>query len=829
MPKKATKVHAIAPSPFANVEKAWRFASEFDDVIIQIDVSENIKQRGSKIRSFDTRAYRLNAAGGVGNHKGIHPLMEFPHLLASLKHAANTAVKTNDGGPAQAFTDTAKITILIIDWMFRRGIERFNDLTRKHVADLSHEVAEQGWWNLLGYDYALLREAQNIVADPKRLADIARIHTGDNYMFSPANLSLAIGLPINANDIPQWFRRAVVDKKIPPRDSFDRPTRIGPNNREHLTTLMTLNRLAKLEEGFDCIRFDPFPKPQQEVEAGEKRRALASKKLRSQSVTSETKTNQEASVDGSHHTSREPVHNGNRSAMLLDNLADEIDALTAGQGEQADPPPSAHATPNMPLSIAVAGFREALKWQYDYRDAILRVLRILRKSLESEVAEKRVLARPFTEPVLAEVNTILESAGVPLKVGGASRTDSPASALVDTTMFALYFNIATNLGRRPREILGTGKSYGLYHGCCAKASEKIPFYRIETYIQKSVGDYATSWCNQLVADAVSFLEEIFQLARPLFASESRPKTSVEEARTEKLFQFPLLTQSGFESQRRQFDARQAANTFFRLAGIDPKIFFGKQMPFRRTFMTLYVHRFDSPELLALQQYMRDFSIESLLAYYRDRAHSLPEDSIKAHYAAYEAEALAIANMLKEERKLYLVEILEDLFTGRRRFGGAFARVVNALLKRFSRPETFRSAPASQKAQQVADDLEERGYQLVEGKNSICMAGDAQKTKEQSNCFDGIRLRTEEASPTRCNGCVHSNTTESHISIFEEEIEHARKTMNDKRLPMALRKEAGILVETLNEVIASERRMAEGSRALFQRFSDGWTTIRAELT
>jgi len=320
---------------------------------------------------------------------------------------------------------------------------------------------------------------------------------------------------------------------------------------------------------------------------------------------------------------------------------------------------------------------------------------------------------------------------------------------------------------------------------------------------------------------------MFQIARPLFTSSVSAKTDVEIARTEKLFQFPRFTERGFNSEPPIFDARQASTIFFQLAGIDPAIFLGRQMPFRRTFMTLYVHRFDSPELLALQQYMKDFSIESLLAYYRDKANCLPEDSIKAHYAEYETEALNIASMLREERKLYLIEILTDLLAGQRRFGGGFARVVNALLKRLSLPENFKDAAVSKKAESIADELEQRGYRLVEG-NTICMAGDAGKTKEQSNCFDGERPRIELACPSMCSGCVHAISTEVGLSIFEEEMESALKTANDKRLPAALRKQAQALIETLKEVIASEKAMAEGTRIRFQRFADSWTTIREEL-
>ncbi|MGF6859230.1 hypothetical protein [Paraburkholderia sp. CI3] len=794
-------------------------------------MSESIKFRGSKVREFDTRAFLVNATGGVGIHTGIHRLADFPHLVPPMMTAANSALKGNEGGAAQAFTDTIRLTTLIYCWMFRRGFTRLAELGREHVQQLSAEVSEQGWWDLIQYQKALLQEATNILQNPERLFAIATQRDDGTWAFSSESLSFRIGLPINGNDIPRWFRTAAVTKQIPAFDTFDKPTRAGPTRREHLMTLATINRLALLEDGFDSIRFHPFPKTAGELAAGDKRRARATKKPLTVSSDDSTEATGEhiQSASGQHIAT--PMHQGDAPTTSLDALAQEIDTWAKESAQQAVQAPSQHATPNMPLHIAVAGFKEALRWQYDYKDAILEVLRLLRDSLESKISLKRSSPRPFTVEVIEKANSILASARVPFRVGKASKYgDNSASTLVNTTLFALYFNIATNLGRRPGEIHGAGKSkkpYGLYHGCCVKVSENIPFHRIETYIQKSIGAYATSWCNQLVADAVSFLEEIFQIVRPLFTSAVSVKTDVEIARTEKLFEFPLFTETGFKSERPIFNAREASKAFFRLAGIDPTIFLGRQMPFRRTFMTLYVHRFDSPELLALQQYMKDFSIESLLAYYRDKANGLPEDSIKAHYAGYETEALNIASMLREERKLYLIEILTDLLTGQRRFGGGFARVVNALLKRLSLPENFKLAPLPQKAELIADELEQRGYRLVEG-NTICMAGDAGKTKEQSNCFDGERPRIELACPSMCSGCVHSISTEVGLSIFEKEMESALKTANDKRLPAALRKQAQALIETLKEVIESEKAMAEGSGVRFQRFYDSWTTIREEL-
>lgn len=827
---------ATSPTTLPSEEKSWRFLSDFDDQVIRIDVSESIKFRGSKVREFYTSALLVNATGGVGIHTGIHRLEDFPHLLPPLLNAANSALKANDGGASQAFTSTIRFTILTYCWMFRHGFTKLAELRREDVQLLSAEVSEQGWWDLMQYQQALLQEATNILKDPERLFAIASQKNDGTWRFSAEHLSFRIGLPINRTYIPQWFRRATVTKQIPAFETFDKPTRAVPTKREHSQTLATINRLALLDNGFDSIRFHPFSRRIREIAAGDKRRSCAMTKLLTGSSGGHTETSENIQSTSEQNIDS-PMHQGDAPIASLDALEREIETSAKESAQTGEKSPCQHATPNMPLHIAVAGFTEALRWQYDYKDAILAVLRLLRDSLESKVAEGLAVARPFTAEVVEKANGILAMAGIPLRVSRATPFGddhyggNSASALVNTTLFALFFNIATNLGRRPGEIHGAGKtrkSYGLYRGCCVRVSDTIPFHRIETYIQKSVRAYATSWCNQLVADAVNFLEELSQLARPLFTSPEPVETDVAIARTQKLFQFPIFSEIGFKSEPPIFDARQASTIFFRLAGIDPQIFFGKQMPFRRTFMTLYVHRFDCPELLALQQYMKDFSIESLLAYYRDKANGLPEDSIKAHYAQYESESRNIANMLKEERKLYLIQILTDLLTGQRRFGGGFARLVNALLKRLSLPENFKNAPLSDKAESIADELEQRGYRLVEG-NTICMAGDAGKTKEQSNCFDGERPRIELACPSMCSGCVHAISTEVGLSIYEEEMESALKTANDKRLPVALRKQAQALIETLKEVIESEKAMAEGTRVRFQRFADSWTTIREELS
>jgi hypothetical protein len=549
MRNQARQIATTSLTALTAEEKSWRFVSDFDDEILQIDVSESIKFRGSKVREFDTRAFLVNATGGVGIHTGIHRLEDFPHLLPPLLNAANAALKANESIPTQAFTDTIRLTTLIYCWMLRRGFTRLADLSREDVQRLSAEVSEQGWWNLLQYQQALLIEATNILQNPDRLFSIATKRGNEPWTFSPEDLSFRIGLPINRNDIPLWFRAATVSKQIPAFETFDKPTRTGPTRTEHFRTLVTLNRLALLGDGFDSIRFLPFPKPMREVAAGEKRRAQAAKKL----LTGlSDQSNEAAGNDVQSAAERHiapPIHQGDPPNASLDALAQEIDAWAKQSAQQEEQPSRQHATPNMPLHIAVAGFTEALRWQYDYKDAILEVLRLLRDSLESKITEQRALARPFTLEVVEKANRILASAGVPLRVCKAIRiSDDPyggnsASALVNTTLFALFFNIATNLGRRPGEIHGAGKSkksYGLYHGCCTNVSDTIPFHRIETYIQKSIREYATSWCNQLVADAVNFLEEVFQIARPLFTPPVPLKTDVEIARTEKLFSVSTL-------------------------------------------------------------------------------------------------------------------------------------------------------------------------------------------------------------------------------------------------------------------------------------------------
>ncbi|MCP3022775.1 hypothetical protein [Cupriavidus basilensis] len=790
----------VTPSThaFSKVDKASRYISTFESNLIRVDITHISDQYNSQLSERNLNAIRLNCVGGVGIHQGLRPLCEFPNLTAAMKLAVNTSLRLQEYSPADALSYTVRNCSLILTWMLRRGFCRLADLERADTNALSEKVGRTGWWDVLEYEEAFLLLAQQISDDPAILNIIATLRP-PNYAFSPQALSWYLGLPISTDRIPNWFREAVVSRIVPDRKNFDRPSRTHPNCHEHRKTLYALNRLALLPEGFDCISFLPFKYIETEVKAQNAWRRNQAAQLKVAKVATEDSATRDIAVNT------------------------EFD-----EGAAPELPISPKATPNMPLSVAVALFAQALKWQFDYREAILKVLTLFREELERLIKRELVAPDPFSEMMTEKANQILAEAHIPVQVEQAARGEYPLSKLVDTAMYGVYFNISMNLGRRPSEILGGGKPYGLYYGCCVPALPTSPQHRIEIYVQKSIKGYGTSWCNPLVADGVAFLEEIYQVARPFFTDRVSPPPSLEEARRQKLFEHRLMTVHGFKRLPRKFDARESAHFFFKLAGVDESMFFGVQMPFRRTFMTLYVRRYDCPELLAMQQYMRDFRIESLLAYYRDREHQLPENSVKAHYATVETESRNIAAMLREERKVYLIEILKDLLTGGRKFGGGFALVLRALMRRFTIPESFRIASADEQARLIADELERRKYELTEKKNTICMAGNGSRTTRNGHCWNGERLATENAAPSVCHGCIHSITTESTILIFRQDQEAAFKTASDKSLPLSVRHAAETFASMLEQLICAEMETADSNRKIFEAFRMEWEQIRKEL-
>ncbi len=760
--------------PFDQVTRSDRYLSPFESDIIVIDQSHPLDDKPSPTR-FNVGAIELRGRATTGLVESRVSIREYPHLLAALKIAVNAAIARTGPSSAGIASRVITVAVYIFTWMLRNGFEFLSDLTKKAVRSLGRDVARRGWYVVLGYDAAMYQLAKRCLKDDGLRRRVMNRVEGKQISFSPVQISWEIGLPVAGMRIPHWFRQALITRDLPSMREIQAPEFAKPTVSEHRALMQTINRLST-KHGFDSIPFVLY-----------------------------------------RHIKNEITHEAQRRARIANANA----RAKPSQGEPHRDSVSPHATPNLPIKVAVQLLKEALKWIYEYKPAVLEMLSILRSGLESQIRNSN--DRQSAEQTVLDINAALSAHGVPLSITEIDGRARQPTKIVDTALFSSFFLLGLNLGRRPNEVVGDSKPYGVYFGCCTRVLPESDDHRIEVYIEKSVKTYGTSWCNHIVVDTMSLLESLHQCWRPLGSPMLEPPEDKEQARREKLFPSRRMTLAGFREHPREFDIRANCGYFFELAGVDKVLFSERQYPLRRTFITLYVRRYDCAELLALRDYMLDFRLDSLVPYYRDPAHRLSEESTKTLYAWSPTGEENIRELLAEERATYLKELLVDLLNGKP-IGGGFPRLVQALLKRFALKPEFTRADILIKGEMIAAELLRRGYAAREQENCVCMAGEARHTRKHSHCFSGGRLHTEDASPKKCHNCVHSMTTKNTLVIMEQESQRAAELSRSSALPSFTRTEFAKLSQRLRELISLEVALASKTSELFMELVNSWPKV-----
>jgi hypothetical protein len=688
-------------------------------------------------------------------------------------------------GLVQLLGKTVCASLRIFSWMLRNNRHTLNSLTTADIKKLSESVGIKGWWNTLNYDQAL-RVAQQRFEDNPGLADPLSVShiRAINHLY----LSQQIGLPIVASQIPPWFREyvATFDGKQHISYKFNIGHLIG-KNAEHGTMLKALMRYCLLPAPFDGIPFVPFSTIKPEVERVSKLRERA--RLQSQAPAASRRQN---------------------------NIDEKETPLTA--------------TPNIPISMAQKIFSQAVIWLYDYSETVLRILDILRNHIQNSVisnASKRTRKFDFTE-----VNVMLARKGIPLQISSISQERAntigyPLTTLVSTLFCACATLVLVNHGRRPKEIIGYRVPYGLYFGCLSDVCPQISEKKIEIYIEKSPREYATFWCTKIVADAVDVLEQISQRFRPLFTEIKIAKSVLTERRVDSLFRQRIMNVESFSLDPISFNWRDHSALFFELAGVDYTYFANVQMPYRRLFMSLYIHRYDCPELFALKNHLRDMRMESLVAYFRDPRNRPARDKVEAALQRYQKEdSLELEKLLHEASSEYLVEKVSELLHGEP-FGGAFPRIVRKILKKLSESTEFREISPQNRVQIVAKKIEQHGYTPTPNESSLCMVGTNEMTRHASKCYEAGELHTERASPTLCSRCIHAFNPPAYMHIFLEDRDAALARSKDNRLSIPLRKLHQQHADTMTKIIELEKSMAVENRTALAEFIDAWAACTGE--
>lgn len=479
-------------------------------------------------------------------------------------------------------------------------------------------------------------------------------------------------------------------------------------------------------------------------------------------------------------------------------------------------------TKNISIADAVKIFAEALKWIYDYKPIIIEVANAARDALErlghegvkNELHVRNVSARAFNEAVART------GCSIPIK----DFKHNDLRKLVNMLLTAAFCIIASNHGRRRNEVIGYNVPHGLYFGCLRSLGISDTDSRIDIYIAKSVRQYVTFWCNNLVRDAVHCLEELSQVFRPLNTPLKTYPSDQASGRDDKLFLHRTFTLHGYKAAPSQFDFGPASTWFFELAGVSTEYVNSRAHPFRRIFGLLYKYRYDRFKLDALSEHYVHVSYSMTEVYLTDASGVEPENSVEYLYSpALEVEMAKISAMHDEVDKEYLGDLIERLLNGEL-MGGVFPKLILALMKRLSADISFRTQNNAEKAATLQARLIKRGYAVSEKEHGACCCGNDSPTEGRSNCYKDGEIHPENASAEKCEGCLHLLTTPGYRKHLEVETAELAKQQEDYSLPLAVRLKAKQDLSVVKNYLTADERVAIETQFALNSIIDRWEPI-----
>jgi hypothetical protein len=481
-------------------------------------------------------------------------------------------------------------------------------------------------------------------------------------------------------------------------------------------------------------------------------------------------------------------------------------------------PVSSQTTENLELEDAIKIFKEACRWVYDLRPGVVEICRVGRGKLEGVVADGANNHNRVPNAVAEAYSRLKQQYNFHIELNRKGRhREAPIHIqLVNTAQTAALILILFNNARRCNEAVGEGVPYGLYFGCVQPIDPGTEEKRIDVYVEKSLQDYGQFWCNKLVEDSVAFLEELSQQFRPLHSEEKVYQENLQVARTDKLFCSRRFSRRGFNNPPDTYRFKKHSKTFFSLAGVNPLKLKGTKQ-FRRLYATLFVHRYDHPELLALSGQLGHFSIGNTERYAYDSPSRAQASRIEI---LYQKSLENVRLEIEMVRKEYFCEKIVQMLNGEK-IGGYFPRLVLAFLKRLSKNTEFRVLSNRDKAKHVQERFERHGYKVSEKKNVVCMLGNASHTRRSAKCYKDGLVHPENANAKLCSGCVNGLNTPNTLTIYETECNELRDKANDASLPPALRHASGRQADELERLLHIERSIGQENRAIFQRLALAW--------
>lgn len=485
-------------------------------------------------------------------------------------------------------------------------------------------------------------------------------------------------------------------------------------------------------------------------------------------------------------------------------------------------PNSQGRTKNLALPDAIKILTEAMKWVYDYPPLILELGGISRSALETAIAKNLVATTKVRGAVSSTYKKLVEKYGVSLP-GVKTCGVKELRTAISTLQVAAFCLIASNHGRRRNEIIGHGVPYGLYFGCVRPVSSRFSDTRIDVYIAKSVRNYVSFWCNEIVHDAVKILEEISQLLRPLGTPKKQYCAIQSENRYDKLFGSRPFTPKGFESHMEEFDFGRKSGHFFGLAQVSIDVVNERAHPFRRLFGLIYKYRYDVFALRPLTQHYRHKRSSVTEIYLTDAPGTHPSKGVEALYKAMEPEFKGFSNVMEEISSEYFLDLITRFLQGEQ-VGGFFARLMLKLLQRLSADVNFREAPLEEQGKKLRERLEQRGYTPEEKEHGVCLVGKASRTRARSNCYSDGDVHPEDATPSKCEGCIHLCTTPGYRYGLLQARDELRSETKNFALPAALRQRKGEEADFLEAFVEKDEQVALENQQALDTLVHRWDAV-----
>ncbi len=480
-------------------------------------------------------------------------------------------------------------------------------------------------------------------------------------------------------------------------------------------------------------------------------------------------------------------------------------------------------TKNISIDNALKVIDQALRWVSDYKDIIINTAQVARAELEQCIKKGGENAYTIQKAVAEAYSRQTLSTGIGIP-GIAKMTRGELFRCIATLMVACFCLIAINHGRRKNEIIGHNKPYGLYFGCVKEISSIYEDWRIDIYIEKSSRAYLSFWCNDIVRSAVTCLEEISQIFRPLFFDRKAYPSDRTENRSDKLFALREFTTKGFESNPTEFDFARNASWFFELAGVDKSYFHEKTQPFRRIFACLHKYRYDMPKTAPLTQHF-DHDVSSITeVYYTDSPGTLPSDGVKAIYGTgYGKDLASFKKLMDEVTSDYFVDVMHRLLMGEL-IGGNFAKLALKLMRRISGSIKFQQLTLKEKAERIGASLMHRGYTMSEKEHVVCCVTEDAPTLRRSNCFNEGEIHPENATPKVCDSCIHMLTTEGYRRGLVNSLDELAKESTNFSLPPSVRHQIKKDQADLAAFIVSDENVAYENQIAMSALTASWNKV-----